>query len=103
MQIDRQSRSSKYCSDDVQVGEKEGLFTVWKTDGSLHVANFKGDLVQQMPSCSCKDWIKWNISCNTSLLCLDTTQHGTENRCLKRKNIAPIYLLIDIKSTKYTF
>ena len=61
--LDRQSRSSKYCSDDVQVGEKEGLFTVWKTDGSQHVVDFKGNLVQQMPSCLCKDWIRWNIPC----------------------------------------
>ncbi len=61
--LERQSRSSKYHNNDVKVGEREGVFTVQKTDGSQYVVDYGRRSPQQMPSCSCKDWTRWHIPC----------------------------------------
>ena len=100
--LDRQSRSSKYCSDDVQAGEKEGLFAVRKSDGSQHVVDFIGDPVLQMPSCSCKDWIKWNIPCKHFFAVFRyNSAWNWESLPEAYKNSA--YLTTDIKSTNAYF
>ena len=44
-------------------GKEEGVFIIRKTDGNQHVINFGQNSPQQMPSCSCKDWIRWHIPC----------------------------------------
>lgn len=61
--LNRQSQSNKYQGGDLSEGGKEGVFTLQKTDETMYVVDFGRSSQEQMPSCSCKDWIRWHLPC----------------------------------------
>ena len=92
--LDRQSRSSKYCSDDIYAG--------WRKRRPVHCMENRWHavcmwLISKEAWCSRCHLALVRIGssgiflANTSLLCLDTTQHGTGNLCLKCTKTAPIF------------
>ena len=61
--LSRQSRGNKYSDEDLSTGSEEGVFLIQKKDGSHNVVNFGKSSQEGMPSCSCKDWIRWHLPC----------------------------------------
>lgn len=61
--LNRQSHSLKYTDKDLIAGEEEGVFMLYKEDGTEHVIDFGRNSAESMPSCSCKDWTRWHIPC----------------------------------------
>ena len=55
--LERKSKSNRYDEDDIISTDETGVFKVKKGDVFKHTVDFL------KPSCSCKDWIRWNISC----------------------------------------
>ena len=62
--LERQSKSLKYTRDDVRdIDGKEGVFNVTGSSGNDHTISFGTNTNDTMPSCTCRDWIIWNIPC----------------------------------------
>lgn len=67
-------KSNKYQNIDLREGQKERVFIVLKKDRSQHVVNFGKNSTEQMPSSSCKDWIRWHIPCKHFFAVFQLTQ-----------------------------
>ena len=62
--LDRRTNSSKFLADSIHdIDSEKGVFEVEKTSGSKHRVNFGISSSQQMPSCTCKDWLRYHIPC----------------------------------------
>lgn len=59
--LERKYRSHKYTADNIKE-IKTGTFEICKTGGGKHVVDFGSDN-GTAPSCTCKDWQKWQIPC----------------------------------------
>ena len=56
--LERRSKALKYTIEDVSlVDNRKGFFSVKGTSGKNHNVNFA------LPSCSCRDWVTWNLPC----------------------------------------
>lgn len=56
--LERRSKALKYTIEDVVLIDDEGgVFSVAGTSGKNHSVTFT------QPSCSCRDWITWNLPC----------------------------------------
>ena len=62
--LTRKSKALKYSTEDIQmVLDKNGVFEVNGSNGKVHTVNFGLDTPDDMPECSCADWMKWHIPC----------------------------------------
>ena len=62
--LDRRTNSAKILADNVHdIDSEKGVFEVEKTSGSKHRVDFGKSNLEQMPSCSCKDWLRHHIPC----------------------------------------
>ena len=61
--LDRKANSAKFCiSDVIKADTKEGKFTILGSRGQKYDVCF-GSNLNQSPSCSCPDFVEWNIPC----------------------------------------
>ena len=59
--LDRRSNSQKFCDEDILTRDTSGgLFTL-QSSIKIHTIDF--GLVSDKPSCTCADWVRWNIPC----------------------------------------
>ena len=59
--LDRRSNSQKFCDEDILTRDTSGgLFTL-QSSIKIHTIDF--GLVSGKPSCTCADWVRWNIPC----------------------------------------
>ena len=62
--LDRRTNSSKFLANSIHdINSEKGVFEVEKTSGSKHRVDFGISSSQQMPSCTCKDWLRYHIPC----------------------------------------
>ena len=62
--LDRKSNSSKFPAESIHdVDSKKGIFEVEKASGCKYKINFGKDTTDQMPSCTCKDWLRHHLPC----------------------------------------
>ena len=59
----RKTRSNKFTGDSVQQTDTPGLFHIKKDDVVKHTIIFGRQTGEEMPSCTCKDWVRWQIPC----------------------------------------
>ena len=59
--LDRRSNSQKFCDEDILSRDTSaGLFTL-QSSSKTHTIDF--GLTSGKPSCTCADWVRWNIPC----------------------------------------
>jgi len=59
--LDRRSNIRKFCDEDILTRDTSaGLFTL-QSSTKTHTIDF--GLISGEPSCTCVDWVKWNIPC----------------------------------------
>ena len=62
--LDRRTNSAKFSAESVHDVDKEnGIFEVEKTSGGRHTVNFGILNADNMPSCTCKDWVRHHLPC----------------------------------------
>ena len=62
--LERMARGNKFtASDIVETDQEKGIFEIIKSSGAKHRVSFGNDNPESMPSCTCQDWMKWNIPC----------------------------------------
>ena len=62
--LDRKSNSTKFSAEMIQdVDSKMGIFTAEKANGNKHKINFGKSTADQMPSCTCKYWMRHQLPC----------------------------------------
>ena len=62
--LDGQTNSSKILAHNVHDTDREnGVFEVEKKSGNKHRVDFGLSRSEQMPYCTCKDWLRHHISC----------------------------------------
>ena len=60
--LERKSNSRKFNVEDILTQDQQnGIFTIKGSSGTIYTINFGGSSGE--PSCSCFDWIRWNIPC----------------------------------------
>ena len=59
----RKTRSNKFTGDSIQQTDTPGLFYIKKGDAVKHTLKFGSQDDEEMPSCTCKDWVRWQIPC----------------------------------------
>lgn len=59
--LERQARAKKFDETSVISNPQSGIFTIMKQSNGSHTVNF--GVNSSEPSCTCKDWKKWNIPC----------------------------------------
>ena len=59
--LSRIRKADRFSKESVQQVDTSGQFRVESTSGKQHTLNFKHD--DNMPECTCKDWIRWHIPC----------------------------------------
>ena len=62
--LDRKTNSSISLADNIHdIDSEKGVFEVEKISGSKHRVDFGISSLEQMPSCTCKDWLRHHIPC----------------------------------------
>lgn len=62
--LDRRTNSAIILADNIHdIDGAKGVFEVEKTSGSKHRIDFGISTLEQMPSCTCKDWLRHHIPC----------------------------------------
>ena len=62
--LDRRTNSAKFSAESVhEMDEENGVFEVEKTSGDRHTVNFGILNEDNMPSCMCKDWVRYHLPC----------------------------------------
>ena len=62
--LDRRTNSAKILADNIHdVDSEKGIFEIEKTSGSKNRVHFGTSTSEQMPSCTCKDWLRYHIPC----------------------------------------
>ena len=59
--LSRIRKADRFLKESVQQLDTSDQFRVESTSGKQHTVNFKHD--DNMPECTCKDWIWWHIPC----------------------------------------
>ena len=47
----------------IQDANEKGTFYITKASGEKHTIKFASESNDRLPSCSCKDWVRWHIPC----------------------------------------
>lgn len=55
--LERKTKANRYDDDDIISTDEDGIFRIRKGDDFKYTINFL------QPSCTCKDWIRWQIPC----------------------------------------
>lgn len=63
----RKTKSNKFTEEAVKDSGTHGVFH--HKDAGKHVVNF--GCTDGMPTCTCKDWMRWHIPCKHFLPCFD--------------------------------
>lgn len=85
--LDRQTNSAKILADNVHdVDCEKGIFEIEKTSGNKHTVDFGISSSEQMPSCTCKDWLRYHIPCK-HFFCIFTHRPAWQ-----WDNLPPTYL-----------
>ena len=100
--MNRQSRGNKYTDKDLSLGEGEGIFLIQKKDGSQQVVNFGKNSQDNMPSCSCKDWMKWHLPCK-HFFAVFKLKEAWDWNALPAKYLNSAYLSTDNDATNAFF
>ena len=62
--LDRKANSAKYILDDITIPHAgEGIFIVKGSGDKKYTVDFGVESSHGMPSCTCPDWIQWNLPC----------------------------------------
>ena len=62
--LDRKSNSAKFSAESIHdVDSEKGIFEVEKESGHRYEVNFGMDTTEEMPSCTCKDWLRHQLPC----------------------------------------
>ena len=62
--LDRRTNRSKILADNIHdIDSGNGVFEFEKTPGTKHRVDFGIRSSEQMPSCTCKDWLRHHIPC----------------------------------------
>ena len=67
--MDRQTKGKKYDSSDIVPTEREGVFRIRVP---THTVESGRDTEYRKPSCTCKDWIRWHLSCKHFFAVIET-------------------------------
>ena len=71
--LDRKTNSAKILAEHVHdIDSEKGVFEVEKTSGSKHRIDFGVSTSEEMPSCTCKDWLRHHIPCKQTLFLLSS-------------------------------
>lgn len=62
--LDRKTNSNKILPTHIHdIDTKVGIFEIEKTSGGKHTVEFGIASPDQMPSCTCKDWVRYHLPC----------------------------------------
>ncbi len=61
--LTRKTKSNKFTQDSIIKDDKPGVFNIVKANGDRHTVTFATESDKDMPSCTCKDWVRWQIPC----------------------------------------
>lgn len=62
--MDRKTNSNKILPGHVHdIDAAAGIFEVEKTSGGRHTVDFGTTDPNEMPSCTCKDWVRYHLPC----------------------------------------
>ena len=100
--LNRKLRSSDYAREDLSMKTTEGVFVIKKKDGNQHLVSFGRDSLDLLPSCSCKDWIRWHLPCK-HFFTIFRLMEGWGWNSLPQKYLQSAYLSTDQDATDLYF
>ena len=59
--LSRKQKAAKFTKESIKMADQPGMFIVNSASGKEHKVQFVAD--DNMPQCTCKDWIRWHIPC----------------------------------------
>ena len=101
--LDRKSNSTKFSAESIHdVDSEKGIFEVEKASGHRYEVNFGKDTTEEMPSCTCKDWLRHQLPCKHFFAVF---QHRKEwqREQLPSKYLQSAYLSMDVDSIRCHF
>jgi len=82
--LERKSNSTKFSAGSIHdIDREKGIFEVEKASGHRYEVNFGKETSEGMPSCTCKDWLRHQLPCITSLQYFSTGRSGNGSSYLQ--------------------
>ena len=96
--LDRKSNSAKFSAESIHdVDSEKGIFEVEKESGHRYEVNFGMDTTEEMPSCTCKDWLRHQLPCKHFFAVFQYRKEWQWEQ-LPSKYLKSAYLSMDVDS-----